>query len=756
MRRGNVAMWGNSLLNQHLDNKLPIPDPKNLGNFKRMNRGRRLLVFILLIGQLLLNLPTSAQTPVQCPENIGFEAGSFDHWDLSYGQILQTGDLDLSFSGQRAHLIIPRANAAMDPYGNFPMSCPNGSGFSIQLGDDKVGAQAERVSYTLTIPGGTDQYSIIYHYAVVLQNPNHAPYQQPKFQTEVFNVTDNKYVDCPSFQFVASPNLPGFLPSTVSPDIFYKPWAAVTLNLYGLGGKTIRLDFTTNDCSQGGHFGYAYLDIDEDCTSPIKGNVYCGHPTSITLRAPFGFQGYRWYNANLTQILGTSSTLTLSPPPPDGTVLALELIPYPGLGCQDTLYTKIDGVPDDLVFKVKDTVRGCINPGVDLMAPYITSGSSPGLRFSYFMDSISSIFISQPDKIKTSGLYFITASNPVGCTLTKPVYVKATDQPVLVFADSVSGCVPPGVDLTIPSLHTGSDPGLLFSYWLDQAGTNALPSPAAITTGGKYYVRGSNAPGCASTKAVQVKIARLDLHDLNACGYVNLKTAVRELGEPGFDYSYWTDPGLTTPMAKPDSIVSNGLYYVRGVHLSGCELIKPVNIIVKPAPDFAITNPPAVKYPETIDLASAISFGRYNYEFSFWKDALCTQKTFRPEAIVAGGTYYAKATTTGGCALAKPIFVTIIPPPLPSVTAPNAFSPNGDGINETFKIQVEGVVKLNNITIFNRYGQPVFWTKNINTAWDGYLNGRLLPVGTYYWTFDGVDSYRAQKVLASGSITLLK
>jgi gliding motility-associated-like protein len=720
-----------------------------------MNLDVRVTGFFLLIN-LSIQLNVHGQAPVQCPINIGFEQGSFDYWQTTYGNILQTGELDIPYTGTRAHEIIARATAGLDPYGKFPRSCPNGSGYSIQLGDDQVGAQAERVSYTMTIPAGTDEYSIIYHYAVVLQNPNHAPYQQPKFQTEVFNVTDNKYVDCPSFQFVASSSLPGFQPSDVSPDIFYKPWAAVTLNLYGLAGKTIRLDFTTNDCSQGGHFGYAYLDIDEDCTSPIKGNVYCGNPASITLKAPYGFQGYRWYNANLTQLLGSSTTLTLTPPPPDGTVIALELIPYPGLGCQDTLYSTIDGVPDNLVLQLQDTVRGCINPGVNLMLPSVTTGSSPGLRFGYYLDSVATIFIPQPDRINVSGRYFINAANAVGCTITKPVYVKVSTEPQVKVQETVSGCMPPGVDLTLPSVYAGSDPGLEFSYWTDPAAINSLQHPDAIDKDGKYYVKGSNAPGCASVKPVEVKIAKLNIKDLVSCGEVNLKAAVAAASDPGFNYSFWTDSSLTLLLSRPESIQASGIYYVQGIHSTGCKVMKPVNITVKRNPVFSITNPQPVNYPETIDLSSTITNGRYSYDFSFWKDANCTQKAFRPEATIAGGTYYAKATSNEGCALAKSILVTVIPPPLPEVKAPTAFSPNGDGVNETFKVEVTGVVKLNNITIYNRYGQAIFWTKNINTAWDGIENGKPLPVGVYYWTFDGLDSYRGQKVLKSGSITLLR
>ena len=719
-----------------------------------MNTARALFIFSTLIFHLCFTKNASGQS-VTCPVNIGFEQGSFNNWVCSYGYVMQNGDLDLSYPGLRAHEIIDRNAGEYDPYGNFPRACPNGSGYSIQLGDDNIGAQAERVSYFFNVPVGASSYSIIYHYAVVLQDPSHNPYQQPKFRTEVFNVTDNEPVDCPSFEFVSGSYVPGFLQAAFGDEVYYKPWAAVTLNLYGYAGKTVRIDFTANDCSQGGHFGYAYLDIDEDCASPIKGNTYCGSPSSITLKGPYGFDQYKWFDETLTTPLGTGMALVLTPPPPNGTVLALVLYPYPGLGCQDTLYTTINSLPDLLTLTVKDTVTGCITPGANLLDPSVTAGSTPGLKYGYYIDPVATIFIEQPDRIKISGKYYINASNSVGCNITKPVFVKITGPPVLMVADTVSGCSPPGVDLTAAFITAGSDAGLNYTYWNDSALTSPVVNPAAINADGAYYIKGTFSSGCFSKQPVQVKIARMQLSDASGCGVVDLEKMVNALGEPGFNYSYWTDASLTSPVTTPASVTTSGSYYISGVHTTGCRIVKNINVTVKPYPAFTVSDPPSVNYPETIDLFSTVN-PRSAYEYSFWKDAAATVRAFRPEATMAAGTYYAKATSAQGCSVVKSIKVNVIPPPLPEVKAVNAFTPNGDGINEQWRVEVKGVVKLNNITIFNRWGKEVFWTKNIHTPWDGRFNGSPLPIGTYYWTFDGTDTYRGQKVLASGSITILR
>jgi len=157
--------------------------------------------------------------------------------------------------------------------------------------------------------------------------------------------------------------LPGFKLSTVAgargASIYYKDWSTATIDLRGYLGKVIRLEFTTNDCTLGGHFGYAYLDIDENVGSPISGNTYCAGQKSITFFAPNGFAQYYWFTGDLSKRIGSGQSLTISPPPPDLTTYAVKILPYPELGCIDTIYTVINRIDTGFRLKVLDTVSGC-------------------------------------------------------------------------------------------------------------------------------------------------------------------------------------------------------------------------------------------------------------------------------------------------------------------------------------------------------------------------------------------------------------
>jgi len=281
----------------------------------------------------------------QCPENIDFETGSFSKWDCDTGSVMNFGgvrNLLLASSPPtiNRHVMLSAANnEGTDFYGGFPKICPNGSGHSIRLGNDLAKQGAERVSYTFTIPASRNTFSLIYNYAVVFQDPDHLPPQQPRLSIEVMNVTDNIRDTCSSFDFVANGSLTGFQLSPHAPasiPVLYKPWSAASINLDGLAGKTIRISFTTTDCLLGDHFGYAYIDINTECNSALEGTVFCPADPFVKLTAPPGFDTYRWFS-RVNPNLGTGRVISLSPVPHGGDTVFVELTPFNGYGCLDTL-----------------------------------------------------------------------------------------------------------------------------------------------------------------------------------------------------------------------------------------------------------------------------------------------------------------------------------------------------------------------------------------------------------------------------------
>jgi gliding motility-associated-like protein len=719
---------------------------------------------LLLLIMLFIIVRGKAQTVGGlCPANIGFENGSFQNWDCYAGKISSAGVITLSPTApiDGRHTIFQNTYPQQkDPYGDFPVNCPNGSGYSIRLGNNLTGQEAESVSYTFTIPASQSNYSIIYNYAVVLQNPSHQDYQQPKFTSKVFNVTDNQYVDCGSFEFVASSSLPGFKLSNVGTNIYYKPWSPITINLYGYAGKTIRIEFTNNDCTLGGHFGYAYLDVNENCSSPISGNVYCNGASSLTLTAPFGFREYHWYNADFSKELGTENILKISPVPPPNTVYNLQIVPFPGLGCLDTLSTVIQLSPEGFQMNVVDSLVGCVSAGVDLTAKSVTNGSTDGLTYSYFTDVNQLNYVPTPKMVTTSGIYYIKGVNKTGCNEIKPVTAILKDPPNIIINNPAPACAPNTVDITSAKITAGSEPNLKYRYFTDLAATKALANPTAISNSGTYFIEGSYILGCGKVVPVNVIIGNVPnvrVNNATGCGQVDIAAANIVAGsDAGLSYSYWADAACTASITNPSTVSSSGNYFIKGTTTLGCSTVKPIQATVNPFPTFAVNSPITVTYPAVADLTTAITRVN-NVSFTYWKDlqAVATQVP-RPTTIDVPGKYYVKGKNEFGCATVQPVTVVINAPDAPQIIAPNAFSPNGDGINDLFKINIKGVVNVTSFKIYNRWGQEVFSANDISKAWDGTQLGKPLLTGTYYWVVEGYERYNSKPLKTTGSITLIK
>jgi gliding motility-associated-like protein len=69
----------------------------------------------------------------------------------------------------------------------------------------------------------------------------------------------------------------------------------------------------------------------------------------------------------------------------------------------------------------------------------------------------------------------------------------------------------------------------------------------------------------------------------------------------------------------------------------------------------------------------------------------------------------------------------------PKVKVYNGFSPNDDGENETFTITDIDLFPNNEVTIYNRWGNEVYFKQGYNNEWKGTWNGKELPDGTYYY-----------------------
>lgn len=228
--------------------------------------------------------------------NIDFESGNLNGWVRKTGfhPLWNTTGCCPNPNGAQAIM----TGTGLDPYGAFPIVAPGGN-FSVRLGNNALQGIADRLEQTFSVTPQNANFT--YRYAVVLNDQGHPLAEQPAFTIEMIDSTGFQ-VPCTMYTVAAASNIPGFLTSSVtggSPltTVVYKPWTTVALDLTPSMGQVITIRFTTYDCAQGGHFGYAY--IDGSCNSfqtNIADTTCPGVP--FPMCGPAGYYSYFWSGPN--------------------------------------------------------------------------------------------------------------------------------------------------------------------------------------------------------------------------------------------------------------------------------------------------------------------------------------------------------------------------------------------------------------------------------------------------------------------------
>lgn len=463
---------------------------------------------ILLLG---INLCSKAQTGL-CPPNLDFEMGDYTNWTCQTGVANLVGGVNtITWTATGPNPTLHRMIAApggRDFFGNFPELCPNGSGFTAKIGNETasitggIGREASGISYTYTIPATTTNFSVLFHYAVVLENPGHLPEEQPRFRARIRDLSSGNTIPCVTFDFTASAGLPGFLPSPVNPTVIYKDWTPVTLNLSGLAGRTIEIEFIVSECTRNGHFAYAYVDVNSNCNGAITGAFICPGNPGITLTAPYGFQNYTWYSDNtFTTVLSTTQVLNLNPAPAVGTIFPVVVDPFPGFGCRDTLYANVQIAATPLSNAGPD-LSVCLGQQVQ-----IGTTSTPGYNYAWTpAGQVSNSTISNPMAwvTNTTPAEFIVQTTDIltGCQSSDTTIItgQSIDTTMTVTGKTIycEGDANPGVlslGITGPvniQWYNGISPitgatGISFqptssgSYWAELQGTQCTDSTRIVT-----------------------------------------------------------------------------------------------------------------------------------------------------------------------------------------------------------------------------------------------------------------------------------
>ena len=373
--------------------------------------------------------------------------------------------------------------------------------------------------------------------------------------------------------------------------------------------------------------------------------------------------------------------------------------------------------------------------GVNGTAPYLYSING-GIPQS------SGLFANLP-----ANSYQVLIIDAVGCPRDTTIIIT---EPTAILADTATtnATCSASANGTITVNATGGTPGYEYSY----DGFNYQASNIFTVYDNTYDVWVRDANGCKKTITGVVvgltnTLTLTTRTDTTLClgGSITLTTTSN-----ASSYS-WTGNGLddytaANPVATP-SLSGNNPYQVTA-SLGQCSTDSTINILADAQVNANAGNNATILLGDQIQLNGTMSGATSILWTSLpVNGGLSSSTILNPIAIPpATTTYTLTGSNAAGCTGSSSVTITVVPK---CIEVGNAFSPNGDGINEYWLVYKQyDCLKNVSVHVFNRYGSKVFESKDYRNNWDGTYNGKALPDGTYYAVVDFIQ--------ASGKILSVK
>ena len=305
-----------------------------------------------------------------------------------------------------------------------------------------------------------------------------------------------------------------------------------------------------------------------------------------------------------------------------------------------------------------------------------------------------------------------------------------------------------------------SGPAALNYSWVPAAGLsnpnvqNPIASPSVTTT---YTLTATDAGGqCPTVDTVNISVGLIDVslstHDTTICKGSSVFMHVN--GYPRLLYSWTPTTGVSNIDGKEPSLSpAVTTTYTMNASIAGypCFVTDQITIHVTSVSLSNITPDQAIKYGSSIQLYVD---GSYYYMWAPDDGSLNNNNINNPIATPLVPTEYTVyGMDQNGCRASAAVKIDLY---YENYSIPSAFTPNGDGSNDRFKVENLGFNKLVEMSVFNRWGNLVYHSADGgNIGWDGSFNGTPQNLGTYNYMIVVSDPEGNLSHL-KGSVTLIR
>jgi len=202
----------------------------------------------------------------------------------------------------------------------------------------------------------------------------------------------------------------------------------------------------------------------------------------------------------------------------------------------------------------------------------------------------------------------------------------------------------------------------------------------------------------------------------------------------------------SSPIVYPNS----STYYIGTVmDIDGCEVSDTIHIKVYPLPASGLN------HDYILLMGSTLSLDVNEGDSIYWSPAKGVDSIHSLHPIfnpIRSTLYHYFLVDSNHCIYRDSLYIRL--KQCTELEIPNIFTPNGDGVNDHFTLEKIIIEKMKKLTIWNRWGEKVFETTDINAKWDGTWNGRELPMDSYTFELQGICD--GADFIETGSITLIR
>jgi gliding motility-associated-like protein len=356
------------------------------------------------------------------------------------------------------------------------------------------------------------------------------------------------------------------------------------------------------------------------------------------------------------------------------------------------------------------------------------------------------------------GDHTVLAQDANGCSATQDINVSYINDLTVDAGTAVAFCS--GKADTLSGSTASSE--TVTDVWSPAAGLSniniltPIASPVATTT---YYLM-ATAGLCTAVDSVLVTVDSLPIPNAGKDTTVCYGQNVTLRGTGGVIYAWTPSTYLdNTAIASPtvEQPVASVTYQLTVSDSNGCHSpsASSITVTVVPETKVFVGNDTAIlaNQPFPLDVQDVNNSGFTIFSWSP-NTGLNDPSIRDPIATIdQEETYVVTASTPTGCSASGSIKLEILK--RPDIFVPNAFTPNGDGHNDILHALPRGIKVFDYMAVYNRSGQRVFFTKNVESGWDGTINGEPQPAGTYVWMAEGID-VNGNTVLRRGIVILIR